>query len=532
MSILSALDVSAISTAMPSMVEELGSDIAYIWIANAYFLTMTAFQPLYGQTANIFGRRSLTLLAVLFFAVGSAVSGPAENLGTLIAGRAIMGIGGGGVNVMIDMVLSDILPVRERPKYLGIIFAVYTVAISLGPVIGGLLAERVSWRWVFYLNLPISGVAFLLLLLALRMRYTKDTTRNSIKRVDFAGNALLVASIVSILLALTWGGVVYAWSSWRTLLPLILGFFGIAAFLFTQAMTWIPEPTMPLRIFSNRTTLAAFGLTFLHSTILYWTTYFLPVYFQAVLEFSPINSGVNLLPAIVTTMPFAILAGIGVSKLGRYRPFHFAGYGFAAIGFGLFSRLDENSSTAYWAGVQCIAAVGIGVLTTTTLPAVQAPLEESDQAVATATWAFVRSFGGVWGVAIPGAVFNTGVDLRLGQLEDESLRTLLSNGGAYGLASGEFMASLDSRPVIKAQVKDIYVQSLQLCWQVGIAFTLAGFVVAFIVKEVPMRTELETKFGLEGEKKGDMEATKNLKEPAGRGGEGEGPSTIDGLDST
>ncbi|KAI5917809.1 putative multidrug resistance protein fnx1 [Camillea tinctor] len=332
------------------------------------------------------GRRGFTFLAVLFFAVGSAVSGPAKNYSTLIARKAIIGISSSGVNVMINMVLSDILPVRERPKYLGIIFAVYTVAISLGSVIGGLLAEQVS------------------------MQYTKNITRN-------------IAFI-------------------KTLLPLIFGFLEIAAFLVTQAITWIQEPTMPLRIFLNRTTLATFGLAFLHFTILYWTTYFLPLYFRAILKASPINSGVNLLPVI--------------------------------------------------AGVQCIAAVGIGVLTTTTLPA-----------------AFVRSF-----------VFNTRVDLHLGQVKDENLRTLLSNGGAYGLASRELMTSLDSRPVIKTQVKDIYVQSLQLCWQVGIAFTLAGFVVAFIVKEVPMR-----------KKKGDMEATENLKESSGRGGGG-GAFTIDGSDST
>lgn len=189
------------------MIKDLGTNYAYIWIANAYFLTMTAFQPLYGQNANIFGRRTLTLLAVFFFAAGSAICGPAQNIGMLIAGRAIQGIGGGGVNVMIDMIIGDLVPVRERPKYLGFVFMVYTVAVALGPVIGGLLAERVTWRWVFYLNLPVSGAAFLCLLLVLRVRYTKDTMRNSIKRVDFAGNALLIASVVAILLALTWGGV-------------------------------------------------------------------------------------------------------------------------------------------------------------------------------------------------------------------------------------------------------------------------------------------------------------------------------------
>jgi MFS family permease len=274
-SLLSALDVSVISTAMPSMVHDLGSNYAFIWIANAYFLTMTAFQPIYGQTANIFGRRSLTLLAVSLFAIGSAVSGSAPNLGALIVGRAIQGIGGGGINILIEIVVADLLPLRQRPKFISIIFTAYTVAVVLGPVIGGLLSERVTWRWIFYLNLPVSGVALIMLFAVLRVQYKKDSMRNSLKRVDFGGNALLIASVVSVLLALTWGGVEFAWSSWRTILPLILGVLGIGSFIGIESTQWIPEPTMPIRLFSNRTSLGGFAVAFIHSMLTYWITYFM-----------------------------------------------------------------------------------------------------------------------------------------------------------------------------------------------------------------------------------------------------------------
>ena len=274
-SLLSALDVSVISTAMPSMINDLGSSYAYAWIANAYFLTMTAFQPLYGQTANIFGRRSLTLLAVLLFAIGSAIAGAAPNLGALIAGRAIKGIGGGGINILIEIVVADLVPLRERPKFISIIFTAYTIAVVLGPVIGGLLAQRVTWRWIFYLNLPVAGVALVLLAAVLRVQYTKDTMKNSLKRVDLAGNTLLITSVVSVLLALTWGGVDSPWSSWRTILPLVLGLLGIIAFLAIESTTLIPEPTMPMRIFSNRTSLGGFALTLIHAMLMYWVSYFL-----------------------------------------------------------------------------------------------------------------------------------------------------------------------------------------------------------------------------------------------------------------
>ncbi|RYP28941.1 hypothetical protein DL767_006976 [Monosporascus sp. MG133] len=508
-SLLSALDVSVISTAMPSIINDLGSSGAYAWIANAYFLTMTAFQPLYGQTANIFGRRWLTLGAVFLFAVGSAVSGSAPNLGALVAGRAIKGVGGGGINILIEIIVADLVPLRERPKFISLIFTAYTVAVVLGPVIGGLFAQRVTWRWIFYLNLPIATVAFLMLALVLKVQYVKDTKRNSLKRVDFSGNLLLIAAVVSVLLALTWGGVDYPWSSWRTIVPLVLGILGIAAFGFLESTSFIPEPTLPPRILSNRTSVGGFILTFLHSMLMYWVAYFLPLYFQAVKGADAITSGVNVLPYAAVTLPFAMVAGFGTSKWGRYRPWFFMGFGGFAIAFGLFTRLDGETTNAYWAGVQCIAAIGAGIITTTTLPCIQAPLAEADQAVATATWGFVRSFGGIWGVAIPAAVFNSKVnELVMTRLEgNEYMQDLLSNGGAYSLAAGGAIRSFtEGDPALAATVESIYVDSLSLSWYVAMGFALLGFILSIVVKEVALREDLVTEFGMKEHPKSGGEA--------------------------
>ncbi|KAF2136530.1 uncharacterized protein K452DRAFT_258938 [Aplosporella prunicola CBS 121167] len=505
-SILSALDASVISTAMPTIVNDLGSGPSYVWIANAYFLTMTAFQPLYGQTANIFGRRSLIVLSVVLFAVGSAVSGAAKTTATLIAGRAIQGVGGGGINVLVDIIVCDLVPLRERAQYMGLIFSIFAVALSLGPVIGGLMTQRVTWRWIFYMNLPICGAALALLLLSLKVQYKKDSAKNMLKRVDLAGNALLIASVLAILLALTWGGTEHPWGSWRTILPLVLGILGLIGFLGLESWSGLPEPTMPIRIFSNRTSLATFGLTFVHAILNYWITYWLPVYFQSVLEASPTASGVDLLPSAVAAIPFAIIAGGGLTKLGRYRPFHFIGAILLTITFGLFTLLDAQTSTGYWVGIQIIGAAGSGVLLTTTLPAIQAPLPEADVAVATGTWAFLRSFGGIWGVAIPTAIFNSQVNKLLGRIDSADLRSTLANGGAYAMASKDFMLSLNPTPVIKSQVLGVYIDSLKLVWQVGIAFGLLCFIIALVVKEVPMREQLETEFGLaDDEKQQDVE---------------------------
>ncbi|RYP78938.1 hypothetical protein DL769_003103 [Monosporascus sp. CRB-8-3] len=435
----------------------------------------TAFQPIYGQTANIFGRRSLTLLATLLFAVGSAVSGSAKNINTLISGRTIQGIGGGGINVLVELIVCDLVPLRDRSKFIGVIFIAFAVAVSIGPVVGGAIAERSTWRWNFYLNLPIAGVSLLLLFFFLRVKYTKDSVKNMLKRIDLFGNALLIASVVAILLALTYGGVEWPWSSWRTLVPLILGLAGLVGFLILESSKLIPEPTMPMRMFSNPTSLGAFALTFLDGILTYWITYYLPVYFQPVLEKTPIDSGVGLLPSAVGTLPFAMVAGNALSKFGHYRPWHFIGFALCALGYGLLTRLNAGTNTGYWVDIQILVAAGLG--------------------------GFLRSFGGIWGVVIPSAIFNSQVNNLLGRLSDPALHTQLADGGAYSLASKEFIQSFDWDPQLKATVVSIYVDALKLSWQVAIGFSLLGFVIALVVKEIPLCQNLNTEFGIDhGEK--------------------------------
>ncbi|KAH7307925.1 multidrug resistance protein Fnx1 [Rhexocercosporidium sp. MPI-PUGE-AT-0058] len=500
-SLLSSLDAAVLSTALPTIVKDLNSSDVYVWTINAYFLTMTCFQPLYGQTSNIFGRRWLMIGSVVFFGIGSAICGSAKTTTALIAGRAIQGVGGGGINVMVDIIVSDIIPLRERPKYMGMIFVVFALGTSLGPFIGGALTQHVSWSWIFYINLPIVGASLILLVLFLHVDYKPDKLSVQLKRVDWLGNGILILSVMSILLALTWGGTTHPWSSWRTILPLVLGFLGMVAFFVYEASSYVKEATMPLHLFSNRTSASVYAITFLHSIITYWVVYYLPVYFQAVLEASPTASGVDLLPTAVASIPFAIISGIAITKMSKYRPSHFVSLTLIAIGLGLFTRLDQHSSVAYWVVIQILVAAGLGVMVTATLPAIQAPLEEKDVATSTATWAFLRSFGAIWGAAIPTSVFNTRINNLLPKISSEPIRELLKNGGAYSLASKDFILSLNETPEIKEQVVQTYIDALKLVWQVSIAFGVLGFVIAFFVKEVPMREVLDTEFGITEKKK-------------------------------
>lgn len=194
------LDATAVSTAMPSIIEDFGTSQGYVWIANAYLLTTTAFTPIFGQTANIFGRRALTIAATLIFAIGSAIAGPAPNLGTLVAARAIQGMGCAGLNALVEMVVCDLVPLRERGKFMGFIFAIYAVSTTIGPLVGGAFASYVTWRWIFYINLPLSGLTLAMVLISLgALPSGSKLALSSLKRVDFAGNALLVSAITSLL---------------------------------------------------------------------------------------------------------------------------------------------------------------------------------------------------------------------------------------------------------------------------------------------------------------------------------------------
>ncbi|KAI1310357.1 putative multidrug resistance protein fnx1 [Xylaria venustula] len=504
-SLLAGLDATAVSTAMPSIIHDLGASQGYVWIANAYLLTTTAFTPIFGQTANIFGRNALTLFAIITFAVGSAIAGPAPKLGALVVGRAIQGIGCAGLNTMVEMVVCDLVPLRERGKFMGFIFAIYAISTTVGPLVGGAFASYATWRWIFYLNLPLAGITLGMVIVSLgALPKGATVSLSSIKRVDFAGNALLATAITSILLALTWGGGQFPWSSWRTILPLVLGLVGLPLFLLFE--TRVPEPTTPFRIFSNRTSLAGCLCAFTHNMLVFWILFVLPVYFQAVLGTTAFRSGVNILPTAAIFTPFTIISGGVMTKLGRYRPLLMVGFAFFPLAFGLFTRLNETSTTGYWVGIQILAAVAIGIITPVTLQTILTPLAESDVAVGTATWAFMRGFGTIWGAAIPLAVFNSKADeLVATRLADnENVRKLLENGGAYTLSAGGSLYStldLNHNPTLAVTVKGIYADSLRLCWQVGLAFALFGFLLTFLAKELPMRTELETEFGLVEESK-------------------------------
>ncbi|PWY66365.1 MFS general substrate transporter [Aspergillus sclerotioniger CBS 115572] len=504
--LLTSLEATITSTALPTITADLGGADLYVWVVNGYYLTQTAFQPLFGQIADIYGRRWPMIISAVMFTLGSGLSGGASNINMLIAGRLIQGIGAGGINVLIEIIVCDLLPLRERGRYLGLMFGLIAIGTTLGPLFGGLIVQYSTWRWVFYLNVPIGGAAMVILYLFLRVKsdHTPDYWMR-LKRIDWIGNTVFVLAMVSVLIALSWGGSQYPWSSFRIIVPLVMGFVGFGLFLLYEASPYCINPTMPLHLFANRTSGTAFGLTFLHSLSAISVMYFLPVYFQAVLAASPSRSGVDLLPTILFMIPAAITAGGLLSKLGRYRPIQHVGFALMIIGFGLLTLLHADATTGQWVGYQVLSALGTGLALPLLLPAVQASLTESDTALSTSTWSFTRSFGLIWGATIPTAAFNNRVNTLLGRVTDSAIAAQLADGKAYEQATKRFMDSITD-PVIRAQVVSVYVDAIRTVWYVSMAFAGLAFLLVFVENEIPLRKELETKFSIE-EKDGEKSAS-------------------------
>ncbi|OAA59532.1 Major facilitator superfamily domain, general substrate transporter [Niveomyces insectorum RCEF 264] len=504
--ILSALENTVVTTSLPFIATQLDLGENYIWVTNVFFLTSAAVQPLFGQLANIFGRRWITMIIVALFTLGSGLAGGAQNGRTLIAGRAVQGMGSGGINMIVDVIVSDLVPLRERGNYMAFVLLVYFIGTAVGPYVGGAIIQNTSWRWVFYINLPVGGVSMVMIFLFLRVTYKSNDASfaQKLRRIDYIGNLVLIASTVSVLYALTYGGTKLPWSSGRILAPLVLGLAGLVLFMGFETTRFAGEPVVPPRLFANRTSATIFAVTFLNSALLYWMLFFLPVYFQAVLGSAPTRAGVQLLPAIVVAVPAAIVAVLLLARFGKYKPLHLFGFGVNTVGLGLLTLLGPRSTAAEWVVYQMIVAAGSGFVLNTLLPACQAPLAEADQAAATAAWSFVRSFGSIWGVAIPAAMFNNYFDrLSVGRITDPAVAAQFVHGRAYEAASAAFLDTFP--PAAHAEIVGVYSDSLKYVWRYSIIFSGVSFLLVFLEKQIVMRTELETEYGLEDKKSKEEE---------------------------
>ncbi|KAK4235658.1 major facilitator superfamily protein [Achaetomium macrosporum] len=496
--LLSALDGSIVATALPTIARELNAGPSYVWIANVYFLTGAVVQPLFAQLSDLYGRRWVFLGILAVFVLGSGLCGGASSAEMLIGARAVQGIGAGGINMMVDLIICDLVPMRDRSKFLGMIFASIGIFTAVAPLIGGALAQSGQWRWAFYLNLPIGAVSMAITFLFLRVHHGDHASFSSkMKRIDWGGVTLLTLSCLGVMYAVTYGGASRPWSDPRVYGPLTAGLLLIPVFVLYEGSPLALEPVTPYHLFTNRTSSAAFAITFLHSIMCLWIVYVFPVYFQAVLGVSQTLSGAYLIPTVVAFPLSAAIGGGIMAKIGRYKPIHLASFALLTLGCGLASLLGPNSHAAMWVFFQIFLAVGTGLQMATLLPAVQARLAERDTALSTGTWAFLRSVGVIWAVTIPAAVFNNRFESLLYTIDDAEARGFLDGGKAYAQATADFVSGFSE--VVRDQVREVYSLSVQRVWHIAIVLSGVSFLLVLLEKEVELRKELNTEFGLQKE---------------------------------
>ncbi|EEA23397.1 hypothetical protein TMatcc_002261 [Talaromyces marneffei ATCC 18224] len=493
LSLMVALDGTSISVALPIISNALhGTAIEAFWSGTSYLLTSTVLQPLFASLSNIFGRRPIMVISIVLFFVGCLVSGLANNFTTMLVGRSIQGVGGGGILALTEIIVTDIVPLRLRGQYLGILNGMWTIGSVAGPVLGGGFSESVSWRWIFYINFPFAGVGLVMTVLFLRLNFIPTSLLAKLRRIDYIGATIFMASTTSFMIPLSWGGVQYSWSSWRTLVPLILGFVGLLAFAYYE-YRYAEHPIIPLEIFTSKTATVSFIGTVIQGLVLWCALYFCPLYFQAVKGYSPTMSGVAIFPDSFTVAPSAMVAGLIITKIGKYRWAVWVGWVLTTLGFGLLCVLQVGTSIPGWIFLEFSVGFGLGVIFPAVTFAIQASAKHETLAMAVAMTSFFRSFGQAIGVAIGGVVFQNRMYANLLQYTELAPYAREYSQDAAGLV--QVINAMDDGPT-KHDLRTAFTDSLRIIWVVCCVFSAVGFVFSLWTKEYDVNQALTSDQGL------------------------------------
>ncbi|KAG1143081.1 hypothetical protein G6F38_007300 [Rhizopus arrhizus] len=339
---LSALDSTIISTALPTIGSDFNQMTIVSWVATAYILTYDAFQPLFSKFSDIFGRKWILMFSIGLFLFGSVLCGAATTIIMLIIARAIAGIGAAGINSMVYIIITDIVPLEKRGSYQGVVNAVYSLSSIFGPLIGGSFTDYVTWRWNFYINLPIGAVAVAVLLYFLRLPTPKSKLSEKLKRVDYIGTVIVLAFSTLFLLALNFGGQTFPWKSAAVIVPLVLSVL-LVGLLMVVEKRFVKEPLMPPRLFRNRSVVSVLFVNWFYGMSFFAAVYYLPVYFQVVRNDSAMWSGIRLIPMQLVLCVTSTLTGFTISKTGVYRPMICIGMGLMTLWIGLTTLYDQTT---------------------------------------------------------------------------------------------------------------------------------------------------------------------------------------------
>lgn len=401
---LAALDVTIITTAIPTIAGEFKSSMGYTWIGSAYMLANAVSVPSWGKISDIWGRKPILLLAVAIFWVGSLLCAVSVSMGMLIAARAIQGVGGGGIVVLVNICISDLFSLRRRGVYYGFVGMVWAVASAIGPVLGGVFTSQVTWRWCFYVNLPISGVGFAILVFVLKLHNPGTPVLQGLAAVDWIGTALIIGGTLMFLFGLEFGGITYPWGSATTVCLIVFGVLLLALFYYYERK-YAKFPIIPARLFRPWQNMVCFFVCFCHGVVFISGSYWLPLYFQAVLGASSLLSGIYLLPQALPVSIISAGTGFFIKRTGQYLPAIVFGMAVLTLGFGLFIDLGPRANWPKIIIYQVVAGIGVGPNFQAPLVALQSRVDRRDVGSATSTFAFVRQLSTSISVVLGGVIF-------------------------------------------------------------------------------------------------------------------------------
>ncbi|MCF2528159.1 DHA2 family efflux MFS transporter permease subunit [Yinghuangia sp. KLBMP8922] len=481
--LVAALDQTIVSTALPTIVGDLGGLNHLSWVVTAYLLASTVSTPLWGKLGDLVGRKTLFQASIVIFLIGSALCGIAQNMPQLIAFRGLQGLGGGGLMVLSQAIIGDVVPPRERGRYTGLFGAVFGVTSVAGPLLGGFFVDNLSWRWVFYINLPIGAVALVVIAIALHT----DNIRGK-PSIDYWGIVLLAGATTCLVLLSTFGGSTYPWLSAE-----IFGL-GIAAAvllaLFVMVERKAAEPVLPLHLFGQPIFRITSAIGFVVGFAMMGALSFLPLFMQVVNGASATESGLRLLPMMLGLLVSSIGSGQLITRRGRYKIFPILGTAVMAVGMFLLSRMDEYTTTAASSLYMLVFGLGLGLVMQVIVLAVQNSVDYKDLGVATSGATFFRSIGGSFGAAIFGSIFNAQLTENLKDAAEQGLQL---PPGVDPKAAASSPAELDKLPPETHQgFIHAYAESLQTVFLIAAAIIVVAFLLSFLLKEIPLRKSTGT----------------------------------------